>query len=144
MPNSVDPLGVYKFICVPNGSYSIAPIYNSFDYNFVPPFRSFTVADSDITGLDFTSDAYLVSGKITWSISGSPRSGISVTIKDATDVSLSSKTDEEGIYRFVVPNGAYTIIPSCFLCTYEYYLPDSLIIDVNSQEILDLDFVYYQ
>jgi hypothetical protein len=142
-PNSVDPVGLYQFTCIPDGDYTITPVSNSFDYHFIPPSLNLTVAGSDISGLDFKSDAYMVSGNITWSTSGEPRSAVDVVINNTSNIFRTTKTDDQGNYQFIVPNGTYTITPSCDLCITEYYLPISRTFDVYYQGISGLDFVYY-
>jgi hypothetical protein len=146
-PSSTDSVGYYEFTCIPNGSYTLAPVSSSFTYVFEPEYRTFTVADQDMTDIDFKADAYSVTGKITNASSGTPVN--SFVRMDITSVNAGwySYVQQDGTYSFVVPNGIYTIAPTstelfCLGgCT---FTPESRTVEITNSSQPDLDFVYHQ
>ena len=140
-PSSAGSIGQYNFTCLPNDSYTVTPISQSFNYNFSPELRDFVIADQDITDLNFTTPAYPVSGTITWSSSGAPASNTWIRIDDGTN-SWQWYTQSDGSYSFVVPNGNYTLTPYDSLCpTCNTFTPTSRSVTVLGSSVSGEDFL---
>ena len=131
--------GEFQFSCVAPGSYVVTPGSAAFSYSFSPSSRAFTVVDADVTGLDFSAPAQLVSGQVTWAVSGAPGSGTTITISHGLNA-WSRLTDALGIYRFVVPDGAYDVVPSDPFCVQCRFTPASRDIVVEDHAVTGLDF----
>jgi hypothetical protein len=145
-PASTGTVGDYEFTCIPNGSYTLVPVSSSFTYVFEPEYRTFTVADQDMTGIDFKADGYLVTGKITDASSGTPvNSFVRMDIKSET-AEWYWYVQQGGTYSFVVPNGAYTITPTSTElycpggCT---FTPENRTVEITDSSQPDIDFVYH-
>ena len=146
-PDSDDIIGEYKFTCVPIGTYTITPVSTLFDYTFDPNFRTAYVQGIALSGLNFTTNVYEVSGKIT-DPSGAGLYYEWVEIKNSSSVSRVFLTNLDGSYTFSVPAGSYTITPYCIsgiinVCETVYFLPKNITIDVIDQGISNLNFIRY-
>jgi hypothetical protein len=151
-PDSTGSVGYYEFACVPNGIYTLsaAPVSSPFNYVVLPAYQTFTVADQDVTGIDFVADAYSVTGRVTDVSNGQPLDGytasfIRVDITSA-DANWYSYLQQDATYTFVVPSGTYTIIPSSseVYCTWGCtFTPDKLEINVPNWDLSKLNFAYY-
>jgi hypothetical protein len=144
-PSSADGSGVvtgqYQFSCIPDGSYTITPVTPAFNYLFEPPSLEFSVVGQDVVNLDFRTTAYPLSGTIT-DAGGTPQSSfISVTIA-SSDGSRSWPVQPDGSYRYIVPNGSYTITPTDYLCLTCSFTPPGRTVDVTDQGVSGLDFVW--
>jgi hypothetical protein len=139
IPSSRSQAGNYAVSCLLNGNYTITPTTtNTFNYLFQPASHSFTVVGADVIDLDFQTTAYTVTGMISNTI-GSPIGNRTVKISSG-GIAWSSSQGETGTYRFVVPNGTYTVTPdpSCITCT---FTPPTRTIVVNNASVSGQDFV---
>jgi len=141
-----DPNGNYELECLSNGIYSISPdsmgyyapsdrYFSYMDWPFSPSFNALTVNDADVTGQDFSTEVYEVSGQI-MNHSGSGFQNLEVFLTEAGGAYESSMTDANGFFAFMAPNGIYTIEPS----TYSYFTPVNRIVEVNGSGVYDQDF----
>lgn len=141
-----DPSGNYELKCFRNGTYSVSadsygfysPIYRFYsymDWPFIPEGRLVTVTNSDVTGQDFSTEVYEVSGMITTQ-AGYGFQNLDVLIIGADGTTATTWTDENGIYSFLVPNGTYTIRPSTFFS----FTPVEQSIEVNGSGVYSRDF----
>jgi hypothetical protein len=141
-----DPNGNYELKCLRNGTYSVVAdsygfyspnyrFYTYMDWPFIPDGRLVTITNSDVTGQDFSTEVYEVSGMIRTQ-AGYGFQKVDVLIIRADGTSASTWTDEGGIYSFLVPNGMYTIRPS----TYHSFTPAELSIEVNGSGVYFQDF----
>ena len=140
-PSSYSDIGKFTFVCIPNGSYTIEPITNTFNYALDPEFYSISVTDEDVFDLDFYTTSYAASGMITYDTGTPVNSGVRLEISNG-ESTWSRIVQSGGIYSFVIPNGSYTITPSssfCFDCT---FTPTSRAIEVVDSSITGLDFIY--
>lgn len=132
---SVD--GSYGLACIPNGSYTITP-RSVLDFNFEPESHVVFVNSGDVSGVDFVAEAYIISGYIRRE-NGTGVSGIFVEISDADLSVFSYYTDDDGFYRFVVPNGTYTITPYD-LWGFWTFNPPSTTLDIDSEDVVSVNF----
>jgi hypothetical protein len=141
-----DPNGNYEFKCLRNGIYSVAadsygfysPIYrfhSYMDWPFIPDGREVTITDFDVTGQDFSTEVYEVSGMIRTQ-AGYGFQMVDVVITGSNGTSASTWTDANGVYSFLVPNGTYTIRPS----TSFSFTPVEQSIEVNGSGVYSQDF----
>ena len=133
-----DTDGNYTFSCIPSGSYSITPS-STIAFSFTPPTRDVTVSNADITSQDFVTEAYFISGGVTYpSGTGSP--GVLVTLI-GPNISATNFTDSNGSYVFAVPNGSYTITPTDCLVDCLSFVPTSRDVTVDHSDVAEQDFV---
>jgi hypothetical protein len=141
-----DSNGNYQLGCLRSGTYSITPdsigyysptdkFFSYIDWPFTPADRTVTVNDSDAIGQDFSTEVYEVSGQIT-TLSGSGFQNLDVFLMEAGGSYESSRTNENGFYTFMAPNGTYTVQPSTFFS----FAPANRIIEVNGSGVYDQDF----
>lgn len=129
--------GSYGLACIPNGSYTITP-RSDLDYDFEPESHAVFVNSGDVSGVDFVAEAYIISGYIRRE-NGTGVSGISVELSD-TDLSASYPgTDDEGFYRFAVPNATYTITPHDWWGFYTFN-PPSTTLTIDSEDVINTNF----
>lgn len=127
--------GTYSFTGLPNGVYTITP--SRLNYSFSPASLSATVNNANVTGINFTGTALLISSTISGTITGRVISGVTLTLSGgATTTTTSSGA---GTYAFSnLANGTYTVTPS--LSGY-FFSPGSLSITVNSANVPNQNFV---
>jgi hypothetical protein len=134
--------GSYGLACIPNGSYTITPRSN-LDYNFEPESQVVFVNSGNVSGVDFVAEAYIISGYIRRE-NGTGVSGISVKLSD-TDLSVSyPSTDDEGFYRFAVPNGTYAITPYEWWLPVYIFNPPSTTVTIDSDDVTNVNFTALQ
>jgi len=141
-----DSNGNYELKCVPIGTYSVWPDSNGYyypayiffsymDWPFIPGNRTIVVSDSDVTGQDFSTEVYEVSGKIT-NLSGYGFQNVDVYITGPDGPRASSRTNASGYFTIMLPNGAYTIQPSTFFS----FIPSTRTVEMNGSGVYEQDF----
>src|SRR5438309_3324693 len=133
--------GSYSLSCIVNGSYALTPS-SSIDYSFSPPDRTVTVSDADVTGQDFSAEAYLLSGRVTYP-GGLGVMWVRITLT-GTNSSATYLTERDGAYLFLVPNGTYTVEPSYCLLGCSSFMPVSRTVTVSSADVTGQDFTVTQ
>jgi hypothetical protein len=133
-----DTNGNYTISCIPSGPYSVTPS-STMAFSFTPPTREVTVSNADITSQDFVTEAYFISGAVTFP-SGTGSSGVLVTLI-GTNSSATYFTDSNGFYVFAVPNGSYTITPTDLLSDLLSFVPTSRDVTVDHSDVAEQDFV---
>lgn len=131
--------GEFQFSCLAPGSYVVTPGSAAFSFSFGPWSRAFTVVDADVTGLDMSAPAQPVSGQVTWAVSGAPSSETLLRIGGGSNA-WSRLTDARGEYRFLVPDGAYAVVPSDPSCVRCPFTPARRDIAVQGAAVTGLDF----
>ena len=132
--------GYYTFGCITNASYSVthsSPI----NYTFIPPYRTVSVNNADVVEQDFVTEAYYISGKVTYS-NGIGASGVGVSLT-GTNSSTTAYTNTNGYYTFAVPNGSYILQPiTCDLWSLCHtFTPPSRTAIVDHADVTVEDFV---
>ncbi len=133
--------GNYRFSCILNGSYTITPS-STINFAFTPTTSTVTVNDADVTNIDFVTEAYFISGKVTYA-SGTGISGVQISLA-GTNTTATYGTDANGDYVFAVPNGSYTVTPSYCSSLFFYcqsFMPAVRNVTVNSADVAGQDFV---
>lgn len=104
-----DETGWYAFGGLRDGDYAVTPAHTG--YTFTPASRLVTMAGEAVAGQDFT--AVTVGHAIGGKISGADAAGVTVTLSGAAALTASTKTGDDGTYRFEgYPDGDYTVSPS--------------------------------
>jgi hypothetical protein len=128
--------GNYIFPDVPNGDYRL--ITTTGGYTSCPGFVYVTVADSNVSNVDFlslvTSELPVIRGTVTED--GTGLSG--VTINQAGDCSQEGGTNVTGEYNLPVKDGNYTITPSKAGYT---FAPENATVTVAGSDVSSVDFV---
>jgi len=132
--------GKYSFACIPNGSYTVTPSSNM-NYIYEPLNRIITVNNTDVSGVDFVTEVYFISGNIRRE-NGTAVSGILVELSCPDFSAFYPSTTNEGFYEFAVPNGTYTITPHDWLGYYAFD-PMSTVVTINNEDIVDSNFLAY-
>jgi hypothetical protein len=102
---TADGSGKYTFAGLTNGSYTVTPSKSGFSYS--PGSRSVTLNSSNVTGVNFSTVTYSISG----TISGTGGNSASVTLSGTA--SATATADAFGNYIFAnLVNGSYTVTPS--------------------------------
>jgi len=131
---SADPAGNYSFTGLTTGSYTVTPSKTGFA--FIPSSLPATIAagnSSNLTGLNFSTVAYSVSG----TLSGAGGAGASVSLTGTS--TATAIADASGNYTFTgLQNGSYTVTPSRagFIFT-----PPSLSAQVNNADVTGVNFL---
>jgi len=130
--------GSYSFSCVVNGSYNLT-LSSPINYTFSPVDRPVTVTDADVTGQDFSAEAYLISGQVTLTYSDPfGVTWVQITLTGANS-SATYSTGSAGGYSFLVPNGTYTVEPHCvFGCS--SFTPANRTVTIDHGDVLRQDF----
>lgn len=113
--NALVPISTYTFSCVVNGNYAITPAGGGLTFGINPPMQTVTVSGSDVSNVDFQTNAYLISGAITGA-SGVIALGTKVTITDgAASYSVFSGGNgtlaSNAAFTFAAPNGSFAVTP---------------------------------
>jgi hypothetical protein len=117
-----DSNGYYDLKCLKNGVYHVYPdpegyynpgrvFFNYMDWPFTPNSSTVVVNDMDVSGEDFSTEVYEVSGRII-NASGNGFENLDVFITAADGKKSSSRTGKDGFYALLVPNGIFTVQPS--------------------------------
>lgn len=134
--------GQYGFACLVDGNYTVTPVPKGIGLALAPTFRNVTVAGANVSGQDFQTTAFVVSGIVnSASCPGSIPGSDIVKISDGTN-SWSTVPQINGTYSFIVRSGTYTItVSNAFVpCTYS---PSSRTVVVNNADLGGIDFVGY-
>jgi len=106
---TTDASGQYSFSGLGNGGYTVTPTLGG--YTFAPTSRSVTVNGSSAPSQDFTATAVVSTFKISGTMLGGARAGVTITLSGTPD--RTAVTDASGNYAFTgVANGTYTLTPS--------------------------------
>jgi hypothetical protein len=101
-----DNEGYYLVPGLSHGNYTVTP--SSAIYFFSPPSRSFNNVDYDVLGADFTGQVGLTISGQTKAASGTPISGVNLTLSGTQ--AGSQQSDAGGFYEFkVAPGGNYSV-----------------------------------
>lgn len=133
-----DAGGNYMFNALENGSYTVTPVLTGFTFD--PVNRDVTIADADITAVDFTATPPVVKYAISGNISDAvPASVEGVTVTLAGDATASTTTDVNGNYIFSeLLDGSYTVTPSLTDFT---FTPTGQSVTINGADVTGIDFV---
>ncbi len=102
---TADTSGNYSFTGLQSGSYTVKPSNSGF--SFTPASQAATVNNANVTGVNFATVTYSISG----TISGAGGSGATVNLTGASTASTTA--DSSGNYSFSgLQNGAYTVAPN--------------------------------
>ena len=97
--------GAYTFSGLTNGSYTVTPSLSGF--TFSPLGQTATVSNANVTGVNFSTVTYTVSG----TISGAGGNDATVTLSGTA--SATTTANASGTYSFTgLSNGTYTVTPS--------------------------------
>ena len=97
--------GTYTFSGLANGSYTVTPSKSGF--TFTPASQNTTVNNANVTGVNFSTVTYAISG----TISGSGGNGATVALSGAATATVTASAT--GTYTFSgLTNGSYTVTPS--------------------------------
>jgi hypothetical protein len=134
--------GSFGFACLPNGSYTLTA-QSGYLYDFQPESYTVTVNNADVSGVDFVTEAYFISGYVKWPSGSAYQDGwISLSVVDplipVDDPLITTFTDEQGFYDLAVPNGTYTIVPASIWG--ESFIPMSMTVPVNNADAGNVNF----
>jgi len=102
---TADASGNYTFSGLTNGTYTVTPSNTGF--NFTPASQAATLTTANVTGVNFSTTTYSISG----TISAPGGSGATVNLTGASTAAVTA--DASGNYTFTgLANGAYTVTPS--------------------------------
>ncbi|MFC1614621.1 hypothetical protein ACFL5K_04930 [Gemmatimonadota bacterium] len=148
---SVKGLGIDTVIVTASdGSYSLDSLFNApyivlpakGNYTFTPYSLAITLfGDStiqDIHAVPVGSEEvtyYQLGGRISCSVASLDN----VTMVLTGDMEASTVTDGAGLYRFVVPNGTYTVV-GIPVPEMQFFSPGSYTVTVDGEDVLYLDF----
>jgi inhibitor of cysteine peptidase len=128
-----DTDGHYSLTGLTDGSYAVTPAKTGF--TFTPGSISTTVDGADITGQNFSTSTYLISGTVT-SAGGGAMQGVTVSLSGLN--TASTTTDANGYYSFqVTENGNYAVAAS--KAGYSF-TPSSLSVTLDSADVPGRDF----
>ena len=122
--------GAYTFTGMANGSYTVTPSMTGF--TFTPASQAVTVSSANVTGVNFSTVTYTISG----TISGTGGNGATVTLSGAASATVTANSS--GAYTFTgVANGSYTVTPSKSGFTFS---PTSQAVTVSSANVTGVNF----
>ena len=102
---TADASGNYTFVGMSNGSYTITPSRSGF--SFSPANQPVTVNSANVTGVNFSTVTYSISG----TISGTGGNGATLNLTGTSSATVTA--DVSGNYAFTgLQNGSYTVTPS--------------------------------
>jgi len=133
-----DKNGAYSFLELDNGTYTVTPSFNDFEFN--PPAKTVTIASASALNVDFTAaTGSNISGYVL--VGNTPLKGVSINLIDnrsLKDIAQSAQTDDFGFYVLIgVPDGIYTVKP--VLAGYGFS-PESQILTVINADIKNVNF----
>jgi len=127
---TADASGNYSFTGLANGSYTVA-VSNS-GFTFTPASQSATINGASVTGLNFSTVTYSISG----TISGAGGNAATVNLTGASAATVTA--DASGNYSFTgLANGAYVVAVSKTGFT---FIPASQPATINSANVSGLNF----
>jgi hypothetical protein len=105
--------GRYKIMGLFDGSYTVTPILEGFE--FAPLSRNIIISGASVTGQDFevtqVAELFVINGSVVTSRNALPISGVLITLQGP--VNRTAVTGAAGNYIISgLPDGRYTIIPS--------------------------------
>jgi hypothetical protein len=140
LQTQTDNNGIYSFIELENGSYTITPLFG--DYSFNPPDLTITIADEGVFNADFTAaigasiSGYVLEGT-------TPLKGVTVDLirtnnNAAEEVIQSVQTNDSGFYILIgVADGSYSVRPR-----YQGYgfNPSTALVVIRNADITEVNF----
>ncbi len=125
-----DGSGNYSFTGLANGTYTVTPTSSTATYT--PASQSATVNNANVTGLNFSTVTYSLSG----TISGAGGNGTTVTLTGAATATTTANAS--GGYTFTgLGNGSYTVTPSI---TGFSFTPSSQAATINNANLTSVNF----
>ncbi|MGO9210641.1 MAG: carboxypeptidase regulatory-like domain-containing protein [Terriglobales bacterium] len=122
--------GAYTFTGLASGSYTVTPSLSGF--TFSPASQPVTVGSVNVTGVNFSTVTYTLSG----TISGAGGNGTTVTLSGAA--SATTTANSSGAYTFSgLASGSYTVTPSLSGFT---FTPGSQPVTVGSVNVTGVNF----
>ena len=122
--------GAYTFTGLANGSYTVTPSLSGF--SFSPASQPMTVSSANVTGVNFSTVTYTISG----TISGAGGNGATVTLSGAASATVTANSS--GAYTFSgLASGAYTVAPSLSGFSFS---PASQPVTVSSANVTGVNF----
>ncbi len=102
---TADASGNYSFTSLANGSYTVTPSKSGF--TFTSASQAATVSNANVTGINFSTATYSISG----TISGAGGNGATVALSGASSATVTASAT--GTFTFSnLANGSYTVAPS--------------------------------
>ncbi|PYR93364.1 MAG: hypothetical protein DMF84_10265 [Acidobacteria bacterium] len=103
---TADAAGNYTISGLANGSYTLTPVKSGF--TFSPANQAVTIASANVSGVNFTAQAVVITGTITPASIGA---GATVTLSGAANAVVTA--DASGNYTFSgIASGSYTVTPA--------------------------------
>ncbi len=122
--------GAYTFTGLASGSYTVTPSLSGF--SFSPGSQPVTVGSVNVTGVNFSTVTYTLSG----TVSGAGGNGATVTLSGAA--SATTTANSSGAYTFSwLASGSYTVTPSLSGFTFS---PGSQPVTVGSVNVTGVNF----
>ena len=122
--------GAYTFTGLTNGTYTVTPSMSGF--TFTPASQAATVSGANLTGVNFSTVTYTISG----TISGAGGNGATVTLSGPASATVTANSS--GAYTFTgLTNGTYTVTPSKTGFT---FTPASQAATVSSANLTGVNF----
>ncbi len=127
---TADASGNYSFGNLANGAYIVTPSNSGF--SLTPASQVATINNASVTGLNFSTVTYSISG----TISGSGGSGATVNLSGTSAGTVTA--DASGNYTFSnLNNGSYTVTPSKSGFT---FTPASTAVNVSNASVTGVNF----
>jgi len=127
---TADASGNYTFANLQNGTYTVTPSKSGFA--FTPPNQLVTIGNANVTGLNFSTATYNISGNV----GGAGGSGATINLTGTSNASTTA--DTYGNFSFSgLMNGAYTVTPSKAGFT---FTPAGLTATVSNANVTGLSF----
>jgi len=105
--STADASGNYSFSGLAGGSYTVTPSLTGF--TFSPASQAVIVSNANVTGVNFSTVTYTLSG----TISGSGGNGAAVTLTQGATTVATVAANSSGVYTFGgLASGSYTVTPS--------------------------------
>jgi len=137
LQTQTDNNGAYSFVELENGTYTITPSLNAYDFN--PSSKTITIAFASVLNVDFTAAIGAnVSGYI---LEGSePLKDVTVNLIDSVtkEIVQTAQTDETGFYILLgVLDGSYAVKPQY---TGYGFDPTATSVAIRNADITDVNF----